>query len=259
MATASTEDIQRIVREVMAQLGAASKSVTAPAPDAPADAPPAARDGEVFVDSRVVTLESIAGRLQGARQLTVPPGALVTPSVRDELRRKGVALVRGSAATTVRKGPTGVLLVVGPVAGTGSGERGAGSNSGSPLPAPCSLLPEGVGVQTETSDCMIAATDRLAAAVVPGQALGLLWTRHTAAGLCLANRHAGVRAVLATGAAATAAAVAAVGANVLVVDPAVGTAYEKKQILRDFCLGGIRQCPEALKERLEYRVLSTKY
>ena len=83
-----------------------------------------------------------------------------------------------------------------------------------------------------------------------GQALGLLWTRHTAAGLCLANRHAGVRAVLASGVPATAAAVAAVGANVLVVDPAVGTAYEKKQILRDFCLGGIRECPEALKERL---------
>ena len=97
---------------------------------------------------------------------------------------------------------------------------------------------------------MIASTDKLAAAVARGKSLGLLWTRHTAAGLCLANRHAGVRAVLATGVSATAAAVSAVGANVLVVDPAVGTAYEKKQILREFCLGGIRECPEALKERL---------
>ena len=99
-----------------------------------------------------------------------------------------------------------------------------------------SLAQEGIDVQTETSDCVIAATDKLAAAVAAGQALGLLWTRHTAAGLCLANRHAGVRAVLATSVSATAAAVAAVGANVLIVDPAVGTAYEKKQILRDFCL-----------------------
>jgi hypothetical protein len=41
-----------------------------------------------------------------------------------------------------------------------------------------------------------------------------------------------------------------VGANVLVVDPTVGTAYEKKQILCDFCRGGIRPCPEALEERL---------
>ena len=99
---------------------------------------------------------------------------------------------------------------------------------------------------------MIASTDKLAAAVAQGQ-LGVLWTRHTAAGMCLANRHAGVRAVLAGSVSATAAALAAVGANVLVVDPTAGTAYEKKQILRDFCLGGIRECPEALKARLENR------
>ena len=67
MATASTEDIERIVREVMAQLGVASKTVAAPAPaDVPPAVSPAARHGDVFVDSRVVTLESIAGRLQGA-------------------------------------------------------------------------------------------------------------------------------------------------------------------------------------------------
>jgi ribose 5-phosphate isomerase RpiB len=242
MATASTEDIQRIVREVMAQLGAASKNVTAPVPAAPADTSLvvglAVRNDNVFVDSRVVTLESIAGRLQGAKQLTVPPGALVTPAVCDELRRKGVALVRGSMAATVRKGPHCVVLVVGPA-------------RHDPATVVQTLADEGIDVQTETSDCMIASTDKLAAAVATGQALGLLWTRHTAVGLCLANRHAGVRAVLANGVTATAAAVAAVGANVLVVDPAVGTAYEKKQLLRDFCLGGIRQCPEALKERLE--------
>ena len=112
------------------------------------------------------------------------------------------------------------------------------------------LLQAGVDVRREGASCMIAATDMLADAVASGQVCGLLWTRHAAAGLCLANRHAAVRAVLATNVAATAAAVAAVGANVLVVDPAVGTAYEKKQVLRDFCLGGIRVCPEALKERL---------
>ena len=113
------------------------------------------------------------------------------------------------------------------------------------------LTHSGIDVQAETADCMIAATDTLAVAVAAGQALGLLWTRDTAAALCLANRHAGVRAVLASSVSATAAAVSAVGANVLIVDPALGTAYEKNQVLREFCLGGIRQCPKALKERLE--------
>ena len=235
MLTASTEDIQRIVREVMAQLGTASIRAAAPAP---ADAPPAVGDGNVFVNSRMVTLESIAGRLHGAKQLTVPLGALVTPSVRDELRRKGVALVRGSAGAAERKGLARVLLAV-------------SLSRHDPAAVVQMLTREGVDVQTDTSDCLIAATDKLAAAVASGQALGLLWTRHVAAGLCLANRHAAVRAVLAAGVSATAAAVSAVGANVLVVDPAVGTAYEKRHILRDFCLGGIRHCPDALKERLE--------
>ena len=240
MVTASTEDIQRIVREVMAQLGAASKIIAAPA--APADVslavPTAEHEGDLFVDSPVVTLESIAGRLHGARQLMVPPGALVTPAVRDELRRNGVALIRGIATASVRNGDPRLVLIVGPPRHD--------------VTAVVQMLTqEGIDVRTETSACMIAATDKLAAAVAPGQSLGLLWTRHVAAGLCLANRHAGVRAVLASGISATTAAVSAVGANVLVVDPAVGTAYEKKRILRDFCLGGIRQCPETLKERLE--------
>jgi ribose 5-phosphate isomerase RpiB len=235
MLTASTNDIERIVREVLAQLGTTSKN--APAPAAAADVLPAKPEGDVYIDARVVTLESIAGRLQGARQLIVPPGALVTPAVRDELRRRGVALVCGGATATAQKGHPRILLVV-------------GRTRHDPAAVVQMLAQEGVNVQTETADCMIASTDKLAAAVAPGQSLGLLWTRHAAAGLCLANRHAGVRAVLATGVSATAAAVAAVGANVLVVDPAVGTAYEKKQILRDFCLGGIRPCPEALEERL---------
>ncbi len=248
MLTASTEDIERIVREVMAQLGAAPKGVAAPEI--------AVREGDLFVDSRVVTLESIAGRLTGAKQLTVLPGALVTPSVRDELRRKGVALVRNPqadhgymvpapAAASVRKELPPVLLVVSPA-------------RHDPAAAARSLAQEGIDVRTETSECLIAATDKLAAAVAAGQSLGLLWTRHTAAGLCLANRHAGVRAVLAGGVAATAAAVAAVAANVLVVDPTAGSPYEKHQVLRGFCLGGIRQCPEALRERLGEQKLGVR-
>ena len=189
----------------------------------------------------MVTLESIAGRLQGAKQLLVPPGALVTPSVRDELRRKGVTLVRGSAANgdqASRSRP--VLLVVGRTRHD---------------PAwPCRCCSRKASTyKAESTDCMIASTDKLAAAVATGQSMGLFWTRHTAAGLCLANRHASIRAVLAGSVATTAAAVAAVGANVLVIDPTIGTTYEKKQMLREFCLGGVRECPEALKEILELR------
>jgi hypothetical protein len=247
----TAEEIERIVREVMKQLGTppvASPSAAAPAGSLPANsrgpgsagrgAETAERSGDgVLVESRVVTLESIAGRLDGKKQVIVASGAIVTPAVRDELRRKGIALVRSGENKKATSGLPPVLLVV-------------GRTRHDPDAAVQVLRQAGVDVATETSDCMIASTDKLAAAVAD-RSLGLLWTRHTAAGLCLANRHAGVRAVLAMGVAATAAAVAAVGANVLVVDPTAGTAYEKMRILREFCQGGIRPCPEALKERLE--------
>jgi hypothetical protein len=232
-------DIERIVREVMEQLKLAAAPAAALASAAPANAPLAAppkHNGELVIDCRVVTLESISGRLNGAKQLVVAPGALVTPSVRDELRRRGVELVQDSAAKKTKKPLAPVLLVV--------GRTGHSADL-----AVAMLRQDGLAVQSESTDCLIEATEKLASAAAAG-ALGVLWTRHTAVGLCLANRRRGVRAVLATSVAATAAAVAAVGANVLVIDPTIGTTYEKKQVLRDFCLGGIRECPEALKKNL---------
>jgi hypothetical protein len=229
-------DIESIVREVMRQLKHASEPVAAPAPAAAP--PPAAtcNNGDLFIDARVVTMQSLIGRLNGAKQLMVPPGALVTPSVRDELRRRGIELKQESAAKNAKQTLAPVLLI-------------AGRNGNDPEMVVQSLRQAGVEVTTESTNCLIEAAGKLAAAVA-ARSLGILWTRHTAIGLCLANRYSSVRAVVATGVPATAAAVAAVGANVLVIDPTVGTLYERKQVLREFCLGGIRECPEELKQGL---------
>jgi hypothetical protein len=237
---ATQADIERIVREVMAQLKVASAPAAAPA--APVSAPPAAlpkNHGDLFIDSRVVTLQSVAGRLNGAKQLVVAPGALVTPSVRDELRRRGIELVQQNAAKGAKKLLAPVLLI-------------AGRTGHDPELAVEMLRQEGIGVRSESAGCLVEATGKLAAAIA-ARSLGVLWTRQTAIGLCLANRHKNVRAVLAANVPATAAAVTAVGANLLVIDPTIGTIYEKKQVLREFCLGGIRECPEALRKGLEHR------
>jgi len=238
MSTAAPADIERIVREVMSQLKLAAEPRRAAAPVSPAAAPLAVSPshGELFVDARVVTLESIAGRLKTAKRLLVAPGALVTPSVRDELRRRGIALVQESAANKTKPAAAPVLLVI-------------GRTGHSPDMAMQMLQQEGIDARSESTDCLIEAAGKLAAAVAAGS-LGLMWTRHTAIGLCLANRRKEIRAVLAAGVKATAAAVAAVGANVLVIDPSIGTMYEKNQVVRDFCLGGICDCPEALKKGL---------
>ena len=242
MKSASLTEIERIVREVLAELGVAPMGSAAPAVDRdsaktpPAAAPLPAPD-EVVVNSQVVTMEDVAGRLAAARRLVVPPRAVVTPAVRDELRRRNVTLVRATASPSRRAAVSRLVLV-------------AARTKRDPVTLVRALGQEGVQVEQHAADCLIAATDRLAGELVKPDTLGLLWTRHTASGLCLANRHPGVRAVLGTDVPATGSAVEAVGANLLVLDPVVGTAFQQRQILSEFCRGGVRQCPETLKQRL---------
>ncbi len=86
----------------------------------------------VFVDCRVVTLESIAGRLGGAKQVVVVPEALVTPAVRDELRRRGIELLQNSLANQGKTARAPVLLVAGPHGQRpGIGRRHAAAAKGS--------------------------------------------------------------------------------------------------------------------------------
>jgi hypothetical protein len=185
----------------------------------------------------VVTLAEVEGRLGALRRLVVPNGAIVTPAVRDELRRRNVALVRSSDAAPLPSGEVRLVAV-------SHGKRS------SPSAALAAINQEGIPVEAHSADCLIAATDRLAEAVAAPGALGLLLTRHTAAALCLANRHAGVRAVSGGDTPAALAAVEAVGANLLVLDPAGLTLFQLKKMVAGFFRGGVRDCPDVLAGRL---------
>ncbi len=161
----------------------------------------------------------------------VPRRAIVTPAVVDELRRRNVTLSRAAAAQHPQPSAARIVLVAVPA-------------RHEPATLVAALKREGLSIDRQAVDCLIVATDRLAAELTKPDTLGVLWTRHTAAGLCLANRHPGVRAVLATDMTATAAAVAAVGANLLVLDPGGQPEYQQKQVLGEFGRGGVRTCPE---------------
>jgi hypothetical protein len=237
MSTAATE-IERLVREVLAELATAQR----PAPDAPAPVAAAPRaaaadGGQLTVAVRVVTMSELIGRLEGLRQLVVLPEAIVTPAVRDELRRRNVELLRSAPARDPQRGALRLVLIV----------------AGKPLDtAPLSeaLGRDGVAVEHHAMDCLIAATDLLTGEVVKPDTLGVLATPHWAAALCLANRRPGIRAVLGLDVPAAAAATAAVGANLLVIDPDGGTMFQWKQMLGEFCRGGIRGCPAVFGHRL---------
>ena len=113
------------------------------------------------------------------------------------------------------------------------------------------LAREGLNVEHAALDCLIAATDQLAAEVAKPDTLGVLLTPHTAAGLVpgesARGRSRGRRAAMRR---AVAAAAAAVGANLLVADPRAGTFFQLKQMVTEFCRGGVRPCPEVFRARL---------
>ena len=241
-----SNDVERIVREVLAELGQAPGETARAAPTgaSPRSTPatpeprtpipdsrspiPEACNGQLVVTAQVVTLSEVEGRLDGVRQLVVPPRAVITPAARDELLQRNIHLVYAEA-----KSPASVRLVMLTV-----GRRF------DPAPLVDALKQAAVNVESHTTGCVIAATDQLAAELVKPDTLGLLLTRHAAAALCLANRCGGVRAV------GQLDAVGEVGANLLVLDPSRLGVFQLKRTVGEFCRGGKRQCPEVLKERL---------
>lgn len=235
-----TQEIERLVRAVLAELGLAPQANAAPTPAEPVKQPtpekPAA-PGELVLTSRVVTLAELGERLGGVRRLVVPPRAVVTPSVRDELRRRNVELVFGKRNGAAAKLSMGLMMAV-------HGSRFDAA------PLVQLLASEGIVTESQPFDCIIAATDQLAGQLVGGGRLGLLLTEHTAAGMCLANRHAGVRAILGVDGETVAADGAAVGANLLVLNPVKKGIYRAKQLIGQFYRLGARECPKVFEGKL---------
>jgi len=236
--TTKNVDIDRIVREVLIELGqmpggevsapAAGKSPAAPRDQAPSAQP---RDSQFVVSGRVVTLSAVEGRLDGVRQLIVPPGAVVTPAVRDLLLQKNIGIGYSESAAGAPAGAVRLVML--------TADKGF-----DPAPLIAALRNEGISVEASADDCVIVAADRLAGEVLKPGTLGLLLAGRAAAGLCLANRQPGVRAVSRVEDAG------GVGANLLVLEPSARGVFQLKQAVVEFCRGGVRPCPEVFRERL---------
>jgi hypothetical protein len=257
-------DIEQVVREVMAELGLAPKpradspekasgdasgnasgeTASGNSAEAKTSGPVKARSfspGELAIASRVVTLAELDGKLgNGVRRVLVPLRAIVTPSVRDELRRKNVELVYDQVKTDGDKRPAGTALAVVVHGGQTDAEVLTKALAG-----------DGIPVESQVLDCVIAAADRLAERLAGGGVLAVLLTKHTAAAACLANRLPGVRAVLGVDPAAVADDAAAVGANLLIVDPARNGLFRARQIIGQFYRQGPQNCPKVFQERLK--------
>lgn len=253
----TTWDIERIVHAVMQRLAelpvAAAPAVRAAPPAAACDfgdelsviAPVvslAALEAQLAdrprpaAAGRVVPVDALAGRLSGLRRLVVRRGAVVTPAVRDLLRQHAVDLVTAIDGRGIRHAevPLALLTV---------------ACHYDPAPLVASLTREVTIARIPASD-LVGGVDALAARVGCGGWLGLLVTEQTAAALCLANRHAEVRAAAVAGAEEVDEVTRAIGANVLVVSPADRGTAALAAVARAFCQQGPQPCPAALHSAL---------
>ena len=87
-------DIERIVREVLANWqsqqarGAQTTTVTKPTAEKH-------NSEQLSLADRVITLATLEGRLGTIKRLAASRGSVVTPAVRDELKRRGIELTFG--------------------------------------------------------------------------------------------------------------------------------------------------------------------
>jgi hypothetical protein len=233
-------DIDKVVREVLARLAVAPEPSAAAAPKSDAAGPSAVSgesDGVLAVRAPVVTMAELEGKLAGIKSLVVPARSVVTPSVRDELHRRKIALVFDQGVREASSGAVRLVMTV----------LGSRFDAG---PLAQAIQSEGIEIERRRADCLIAATDQLAGDVGRPNTLGLILSEQPAVALCLANRRRGVRAIWGVDAATVDADAAAVGAHLMVVNPEAASVFQLARMVSRFCRGGPHECPEILRERL---------
>ncbi len=252
--TAAAWDIDGIVREVLRRLRDDATVSHAKPPAKPPAKPRAAPSREprtpvneavagqadpreLTVADRVVSLQAVDGRLAGVRRLVTRPDAVVTPSVRDELRSRRIELVRQDNSSTGIGTQKQVILAIVRSSGGGQVARSIVAQIGQAAPIVADELP--------------TAVRRVADKITSGAAMGVLLTEEPVAAHCLANQIRGVRAAWAVDRRSVEQAVDTVGANLLVVAPGLTGAHQTTELVRQFVAGGCRPCPSDFLEMLK--------
>lgn len=189
-------EIERIVRLVVQRLVRedATPSLATPATTVK---PTAAPIGELRLDTRLVTLEALEGKLgQNIKTLRVSAKAVVTPAVRDELKERGIELRRADRAENTPNPKTPAVIVA----------------------TKQSVSLDWTSGDTERASSLPNAVDQATARAKTDQMAVLLCDQPEVAA-CAANRQNGIRALVACGHGDWKAAVKVLGANLVVCDP----------------------------------------
>ena len=216
-------DLEFVVREVLKRLQAAGGA----APIVSTNRQPVAPDCGV-ITQRLVTLASLEGRLNGVSRLRVPSQAIVTPAVKDELKKRGIRLERGGDMAAP-------ACVSRPLIGLDGVEAAA-------IPWQAAVG-EHEPITRGGAGTLVELLRDLAFRALSERRLAVLATRRAAAAACLAGKVAGLRATVGTDPHTVRDAVRTVGANLLIVDPTRLSRFVLKSLAGEFLQGGWRECP----------------
>ena len=94
----TSQDIDAIVAQVLAQLQPAPTAVACPKREAVSSPTVEAVSAEVAIDDAVITGELLESKVKSQKRVRVRSGAVLTPSAKDVLRVRNIELVRGTAS-----------------------------------------------------------------------------------------------------------------------------------------------------------------
>ncbi len=191
-------------------------------------------DGVLRWPGRVVAAEELRRRLNGHRELLLPPRTVVTPLALEELRALGVHVRREEE----------------PAAQPGALPWGYGQDRAHALvqSAARAVQRDGLALQelaaatqTPAAGWARAVAERVARGDCQG---GVLFCDNPALVCCVANKVAGLRAAAVATIAQAAQALATFAPNLVAVPMPGRTFFEIRQILRTFCQVGLPRCPD---------------
>lgn len=208
MSNIAAAEIERLVREVLAQL-------------APTPAPHADGTTELWLEQAVVATRDLEGRLTQVRQIVVPAKAIITPAARDVLRERGIHVRRASEFASKPSVQRTLLL-------------GVAETRFDPAALISQLRRRGVQMEQIARTGLKTVVAELAEEVTKGGRRAWLLTESTHEAVCLANRITGVWAAAAQHRGELADARAAIELNFLITNPTKSTAFQQTQLGQEY-------------------------
>ncbi|MCL2349489.1 MAG: hypothetical protein FWC50_14660 [Planctomycetaceae bacterium] len=265
-------DIDAIVRQVLADLGAKG----APTSNVSSNVPSNAR-GDVLpqkgghggsekttlrlLDS-LVTLAALEGQLDGVREIVISPKAVVTPAVRDLLDKKTIRLAIGEtmglsentvAVATLRQT---LKPTIQPIATVDQEKPGVWLVLHGQKRKPEMLLhflQQESTLAEDSFSCIVKATQAAADRLKQAEdtaARVIVVTNYSAAAMALANRHPAIRAIQVATPEQVIQDAAVIGANMLVLHADRLSAYRMKELAKAFVFQTTTQCPDVFMKAL---------